>query len=193
MKEKKKSLRLGQFLWGPFIGFLIFSLYGIFAACTNSSKEIAKKALDSTVLLVMEDANGKPLGFGNGFFVQPNQIVTNPDIIEGAVRGTAKRVGQKAEYNIEDFTAMNEKNDLVILQVSGTDIQPLSLGNSDTVEVGDTVYVAGNPKGYLEGTFSDGIISAVRGNPTSKRLQMTAPISPGSSGGPVLNRSGEVI
>ena len=66
-------------------------------------------------------------------------------------------------------------------------------GDSDTVEIGDTVYVAGNPKGFFEGTFSDGIISAVRGNSTSKRLQMTAPVSSGSSGGPVFNSIGEVI
>ena len=136
MKPKKKWLGLGQSLCSSFIVFLIPLLCGIPTACTNPSKEIAKKALDSTVLLVMEDANGKPLGFGNGFFVQTNQIVTNPDVIEGAVRGTAKRVGQKTEYAIEGFTAMDEKNDLVILQVSGADIQPLSLGNSDTVEVG---------------------------------------------------------
>ena len=52
--------------------------------------------------------------------------------------------------------------------------------------------MAGNPKG-LEGTFSDGIISSRRDKDTKERLQMTAPISPGSSGGPVLNRKGEVI
>ena len=70
--------------------------------------------------------------------------------------------------------------------------KPLTLGDSDTVRIGETVYVAGNPKG-LEGTFSDGIISSRRDKLTKERLQMTAPISPGSSGGPVLNRKGEVI
>ena len=69
----------------------------------------------------------------------------------------------------------------------------IDLGNSDAVQIGETVYVAGNPLGF-EGTFSDGIISARRDSAGKKeRLQMTAPISPGSSGGPVLNRKGEVI
>ena len=63
---------------------------------------------------------------------------------------------------------------------------------SSDVKIGETVYVAGNPKG-LEGTFSDGIVSSKRGGYSNEHLQMTAPISPGSSGGPVLNRQGQVI
>ena len=193
MKFKKKSLQLEQILWPTFIAFLIFPLCGIFAACTNSSKEIAKKALDSTVLLVMEGESSKLLGLGSGFFVDTNLIATNFHVIEGAARGTAKLVGQETAYTIEDFIAIDKKNDLAILQVSDPGIQPLPLGDSDTVEIGDTVYVAGNPKGFFEGTFSEGIISAIRGDSTNKRLQMTAPISSGSSGGPVLNDGGEVI
>ena len=79
------------------------------------------------------------------------------------------------------------------LQVTAPGVPPLPLGDSDSVEIGATVYVVGNPKGYLEGTFSNGIISGVREGATNKQLQMTAPISPGSSGGPVLNGKGEVI
>ena len=193
MKEKKKLIRLGQFLCIPLITFLILLLCEIPAANAQTPQQIAKKALAATVLLVMEDANGELLGYGSGFFVQPNQIATNFHVIDGAARGTAKRVGQETEYTIEGVTALNENHDLAILQVSASGIQPLPLADSDTVEIGDTVYVAGNPKGFFEGTFSDGIISAVRGDSTSKRLQMTAPVSSGSSGGPVLNGRGEVI
>ncbi len=167
--------------------------WGMAVAAAETPQQIAKRALDVTVLLVMADANGQPLGVGSGFFVRTNQIATNFHVIEGAARGAAKRVGQKMEYTIEGFTALDEKHDLAILQVSVSGVQPLPLGDSDAVEIGDTVYVAGNPKGYLEGTFSDGIISGIRGDSTDKRLQMTAPISPGSSGGPVLNGVGEVI
>lgn len=78
------------------------------------------------------------------------------------------------------------------MKVTAYSIKPLSLGDSDAVKIGASVFVAGNPKG-LEGTFSDGIISSRRDKLTKERLQMTAPISPGSSGGPVLNRKGEVI
>ena len=154
--------------------------------------EIAEKALVATVYLEMQDSNGSPLGFGSGFFVTANLIATNYHVIAGAASGTAKLVGKSTTYKIEGFTATNKYNDLVLLKVSASDIKPLPLGNSDAIKIGETVYVAGNPKG-LQGTFSDGIISSRHGGHAKGRLQMTAPISPGSSGGPVLNRMGKVV
>ncbi|MDE0044194.1 MAG: trypsin-like peptidase domain-containing protein, partial [Candidatus Poribacteria bacterium] len=107
--------------------------------------------------------------------------------------GYAKLVNTATPYPIEGVTATDETNDLALLKVTVHGILPLDLGDSDAVQIGETVYVAGNPMGF-EGTFSDGIISGRRDTATKKeRLQMTAPISPGSSGGPVLNRKGEVI
>ena len=188
MKYQSKSLR-HQF---------IVALTGIFLFCNISTAlaqtvpEIAEKALAATVYLEMKDSNGKTLGFGSGFFVKPNLIATNYHVIAGAASGTAKLVGKYTTYKIEGFTATDEANDLALLKVSAYGIKPLSLGNSNVVKIGETVYVAGNPKG-LEGTFSDGIISSRRDKYTKERFQMTAPISPGSSGGPVLNSKGEVI
>ena len=140
----------------------------------------------------MKDKSGKTLGIGSGFFIKPNLIATNYHVIEGAAKGTAKLVGKYTTYNIEGVTATDKVNDLVLLKVTTFGIKPLSLGDSDKVRIGETVYVAGNRKG-LEGTFSDGIISSRRDKYTEERLQMTAPISPGSSGGPVLNKKGQVI
>ena len=162
------------------------------AQTTLSAEDIAEKALAATVYLEMKDKNGKTLGIGSGFFVQPTLIATNYHVIEGAAKGTAKLVGKYTTYDIEGVTATDKVNDLAILKVTAYGVKPLPLGNSDTVRIGETVYVAGNPKG-LEGTFSDGIISSRRNRDTKERLQMTAPISPGSSGGPVLNKKGEVI
>ena len=162
------------------------------AQTTLPAEVIAEKALAATVYLEMKDKNGKTLGIGSGFFVKPNLIATNYHVIEGAAKGTAKLVGKYTTYNIEGVTATDKTNDLALLKVTAYGITPLSLGDSDAVRIGATVYVAGNPKG-LEGTFSDGIISSRRDKLTKERLQMTAPISPGSSGGPVLNRKSEVI
>ena len=131
----------------------------------------------------------------------PNQIATNYHVIEAILNegalGGAKLVGKDEVYAIEDIVSFDKEKDLAIIKVrevkgTGIDVPALRLGDSDAVQIGDKVYVAGNPEG-LEGTFSDGIISAIRGNSTDKIFQMTAPISPGSSGGPVLNNSGKVI
>ena len=192
MKAKKKLLQLGPALCTSFIVFLILLFCGIPPVNAQTPQQIAKKAFGSTVLLVMEDANGQPISLGSGFFVRNGQIATNLHVIEGATRGYAKLVGQKTKYDIEGITAIDPQRDLVILKVSALGQQVLSLGDSNAVQVGESVYAVGNPRG-LEGTFSQGIISSIREVGTDKLLQITAPISPGSSGGPVLNGSGEVI
>ena len=180
----------------PQLAILVFLLfYTINTALAQKpipAEDIAEKALAATVYLEMKDTNGKTLGIGSGFFVKPNIIATNYHVIEGAAKGTAKLVGKFTRYKIEGVTATDKTNDLALLKVTAYGIKQLSLGDSNKVRIGETVYVAGNPKG-LEGTFSDGIISSRRDKRTKERLQMTAPISPGSSGGPVLNKKGEVI
>lgn len=176
-----------------------------------SPQEIAKNAFNSTVLLVMEDANGQPFGLGSGFFVDTNQIATNLHVVEGAAGGYAKLVGKKKKHDLSGITAIDAERDLVILEIKeltdGTLIDPesnlfsklfvmpsqlVSIADSDAVQVGEPVYAVGNPHG-LEGTFSQGIISSVRKVGTDRLLQITAPVSPGSSGGPVLNGRGKVI
>ena len=186
MKQKEKLL-----LQLPLIIFVTVLL-----CCTTSNAQtvpqIAEKALAATVSLEMRDRKGAVLSRGSGFFVRSNLIATNYHVIEGAARGTAKLVDRYRTYTIEGITATDKTNDLVLLKVSVYGINPLPLGDSNTVRIGEKIYVAGNPLG-LEGTVSDGIISSRRDRYTKERLQMTAPISPGSSGGPVLNRKGKVI
>ena len=176
----------------PLVTLVVLLFCPISILPAQTVPEIAEKVLAATVYLEMQDSNGLPLGFGSGFFIKPNLIATNYHVIAGAASGTAKLVGKHTTYRIEGFTATDKYNDLALLKVSASSIKPLPLGNSDAVKIGETVYVAGNPKG-LEGTFSNGIISSRRGGYAKGRLQMTAPISPGSSGGPVLNTKGEVI
>jgi Trypsin-like peptidase domain len=177
--------------WNELVWVIALMLLGTIVAHAQTAQEIAKRAFSSTVLLVMEDANGQPLSLGSGFIIREGQIASNLHVVEGATRGYAKRVGQKTKYDIEGITAVDSERDLVMLKISATGV-PLSLGNSNDVQVGESVYAVGNPQG-LEGTFSQGIVSSIRNVDTDKLLQITAPISPGSSGGPVLNDRGEVI
>ena len=119
---------------------------------------LPKRRSATTVFLEMDYVNGQPLGFGSGFFVQHDQIATNFHVIEGSSRGKTKLVGKATTYVVEGITASDVENDLAILKVSNSNVQPLPLGDSDAVQLGDTVYVSGNPK-ESEGTFSEGTIS----------------------------------
>ena len=153
---------------------------------------LAEKIFASTVFLEMKCINGQPLGFGCGFFVKHDQIVTNFHVVEGVSRGIARLVGESTTYAVEGITASDVENDLAILKVSDLSVQPLPIGDSDAVQLGDTVYVSGNPKD-LEGTLSHGTVSGPREVGNQKLLQMTVPISPGGNGGAVINEKGEVI
>ena len=156
--------------------------------------EIAKIASDSTVSLRIKRADNTVVS-GSGFFIGDGQIATNYHVIEGMVSGTAESVSEQTAYPIESVLYTDPVHDLAIIKVTNLNAPALPFGDSDTVRIGEPVYVAGNPWG-LAGTFSTGVISAVRpGNSlvADEVIQITAPISPGSSGGPVLNDRGEVI
>ncbi len=161
-----------------------------------TSEEIAQNALGATVLLTMTDADDRAIAYGSGFFVLSNVIATNFHVIDGAHGGTARRVAQNKSYTLGRILKSDEIQDLALIEVSAPGVEPVPIGDSGSrsLRIGAKVYVAGNPLGYWWGTFSEGIVSARRRwGDGAERLQMTAPISPGSSGGPVLNERGEVI
>ena len=159
---------------------------------TLNPTEIAKKAFPSVVMLVMQDQNNQPLSLGSGFVVKDNIVATNLHVVEGSVGGYAKLVGEKTKYPIKGYVAIDYRMDLILLEIEGIQAPSMRLNNSTVPEIGEEVFAIGNPKG-LEGTFSMGIISGVRSFESDKILQITAPISPGSSGGPVMNSKGNVI
>ena len=153
---------------------------------------MAQIAFPSVVLLGMEDAHGRPLSLGSGFFVRSNIVATNLHVVAGASGGYAKPVYQKSKYNIGGTVGISENADLVLLHIDNARGKPLSLESNVDVHVGDEVYAVGNPLGF-EGTFSKGIVSGFRQKGSIKIYQITSPVSPGSSGGPVLNNQGKVI
>ena len=156
-------------------------------------QEIARNAFQSTVALEMELADGGRHTLGSGFFVRQDAIATNLHVVHGILgRCYAKLVDQTYEYLIKGYTQVDVEHDLVILKVARGNAPILLWSDGDDTQVGDTIYAVGNPRG-LQGTFSDGIISSIRSDANGKILQMTAPISRGSSGGPVINSLGEVI
>ncbi|MGD0732400.1 MAG: S1C family serine protease [Terracidiphilus sp.] len=161
------------------------------APALAAPRDIAQAAFKSVVLLEMNDSNGQPLSLGSGFYVSNGIVATNAHVIEGAYSGTARVVGGSNGLQILGTIAFDGHSDLALLKVNGS-APSLHLGLSTDPVVGDQVYVVGNPLG-LEGTFSEGIVSGVRHLDADSILQMTAPISPGSSGGPVMDSTGAVI
>ncbi|MBK7035864.1 MAG: serine protease [Bacteroidetes bacterium] len=131
-------------------------------------------------------------GYGSGFIIDDELIVTNVHVIEGCNSAYILKNGEEKKYTVSGYVAIDKTNDLVILKVSGLSGTKVTLGNDSLPNIGEKIYAVGNPKG-LNGTFSEGIISGIRKMIADEVLQITAPISPGSSGGPVLNSNAQVV
>lgn len=160
----------------------------------NDVPTIAKRALSAVVLIVAQDASGRPQRQGSGFVVTTDgKVVTNFHVIDGMTSAVVK-FSDGAFYQVAGVTAADPDKDLAVLKIDaiGRVFPVLPLGDSERVEVGEKVLALGSPLGF-ENTLSDGIISAIREFGGRKWLQTTAPVSPGSSGGALLDTSGRVV
>jgi S1-C subfamily serine protease len=155
-------------------------------------QDVARTLFPKTVMIITGDKDGTPLAIGSGFVLKPGFIVSNFHVIEGSSSGFVKTVGDTKKYKVLGVAAKDTVRDLVILAVEGLDVGESTLSQRPNVEVGETVFAIGNPRG-LEGTFSQGIVSSVRIFDDLTLLQITAPISPGSSGGPIVDDKGEIV
>jgi len=156
--------------------------------------EIVKRVQPSVVVILTYDEKGKIFKQGSGFFINQNgDIITNRHVLQGANRAEIKTAEGKI-HPITRIVAEDKEGDLLRVSVNIPQklVHTIQLSHS-IPEVGEQVIVIGDPLG-LEQTVSDGIVSAVRDIPEfGKIIQITAPISPGSSGSPVVNMKGEVI
>jgi serine protease Do len=136
---------------------------------------------------------------GSGVILRSDGVIaTNYHVIEGVAQARVKlRNGDI--YDDVSVLDTDERKDIAILKIKATGLQALEVADSDAVRVGETVYAIGAPRG-LEGSLAGGLVSSVRPideiepSLTGFRvIQFTAPISPGSSGGPLVNASGKLI
>ena len=155
--------------------------------------ELVRRIKPSAVAIETFDSRGEKLTRGSGFFIETDRIVTNRHVIEGAYRAEVHS-STGAVYPVRGVLAVDAEGDIALLKIDvpANQIRPLSLDKTSPQE-GESVVVIGNPLG-LEGSVTNGIVSAVRDIPTFGRIiQITAPISSGSSGSPVVNMQGQVI
>ena len=120
------------------------------------------------------------------------RILTNYHVVRDA-RNIRVKLSSGDIYDEVEILAEDERRDIAVLQVPGFDLPALPLGDSDSVRIGAAVVLIGSPLG-LENTVSTGIISGRRQEEEGyKLLQVSAPASPGSSGGAVLTANGDVV
>jgi tetratricopeptide (TPR) repeat protein len=155
--------------------------------------ELVRRIKPSAVAIETYDVRGEKLSRGSGFFVDVDRVVTNRHVIDNAYRAEVHSSNGNI-YPVKGVVAVDAEADIALLKVEMPpgQVRPLLLGKTSPQE-GESVVVIGNPFG-LEGSVTNGIVSAVRDIPTFGRIiQITAPISPGSSGSPVVNMEGQVI
>lgn len=156
-----------------------------------AAAEIAARTAPAVVSIRALSA-GVEVASGSGFVIRADGvIVTNLHVVE---EGTSLEVELATGETFTDVYVLgtDDRRDLAVLKLPTSRLTSLEPGDPRALAVGDAVYVMGNPMG-LERTFSDGLVSAHRVLDGVAYLQISAPISSGSSGGPVLNAAGEVV
>lgn len=161
-----------------------------------SAGEIYEKVLPCVVCVQASD--GVKYSVGSGVVIsQSGYILTNYHVLEGSTELTVMRLDS---YELFDagLVGWDQELDLAILKVEGVDFVPAVLGDSDDLTVGDTVYAIGNPMGYLYGTMTDGIVSAVTERVEDldypgRLIQTTAALNSGNSGGALVDAYGRVV
>ncbi len=155
---------------------------------------ISREANGTIVSVVMSDKDGNPIAQGSGFLISKDgHVVTNYHVIKTGTSALVK-LPNGSFFAVSGVLASDKQRDVAIIKANGTDFRTLSLGDSSRLQVGEEVVAIGNPLS-LESTVSNGIVSAIRTveDEGDKFLQITAPISPGSSGGPLFDMAGEVV
>lgn len=171
---------------------LVLTAWGAAQQAVRSPADITRNTGQSICLIATQDEKGNLTGLGSGFVCANNRVATNFHVIQGATKIFIKFKGGGA-YVAEQLSGFDTLNDLAILRLGQLWKTPLKLGNSDNIQPGERVVVISNPQG-LENTVSDGLVSGFRELLAEQTwIQISAPISPGSSGGPVFNDRGEVI
>jgi tetratricopeptide (TPR) repeat protein len=158
-----------------------------------SAEKIYEKVKDAVVVIYAYDYNDDLAKQGSGVVLNDkNYVVTNYHVLSGCERLEIMHGKEIIPY--VDIIGIDVEKDILILKIEGKKFPSIKVGDVKTLKVGQRVYAIGNPMGF-ENTISEGIIGGLRSYNEFRKnyIQITASISPGSSGGAVLNDKGELI
>lgn len=150
-----------------------------------SAKEIYQQTVNNTVTIITDR------GLGSGFFIDSNIIVTNYHVIEGVNAASIALNNTNKKYVVAGYLSVDKINDLVLLQVNYKNNSYILIENQ-IPSPGEKIFAIGSPIGLAK-TISEGIVSGIRDFQSRKLLQISAPISHGSSGCPILNENAKLV
>jgi serine protease Do len=182
----------GEVIWDGTNRTVLISTKKMPAVNPNLTTKEIVKLNDSKIFTIYTSNDKGPLGLGSGFAIADGLILTNFHVIAGANKATVKTVDGKS-FEVEGVVLYDEKSDLAIIKTQEKiGIEPVTLGMDAEVEKGDHVVAIGSPKG-LSNTVSEGIVSNVLEEDGIAKIQISVPITHGSSGGALFNEQGKVI
>lgn len=155
--------------------------------------EVAQRITPSVVLVTGLTEEGRVLG--SGFVVSSDgKIVTNLHLIK-SLRSGGVQLATGEKFDSFSVVAVDERKDIAIIKIAGFDLPTANLGNSNAVQLGEPVLTMGSPLG-LQGSVTTGVVSSIRDDPFGggfNMIQTDASVNPGNSGGPLVNKKGDVV
>ncbi|VTS06950.1 transglutaminase family protein [Tuwongella immobilis] len=185
--------------WVGRLGMLLGLLGGMLSANPSRAEEplsteaIVERCKPSVVVISSAGRDARQTGIGTGFVIDSKQglIATNFHVI-GEGRAFAVETADGKRHPIEAIHATDRKGDLAIIRISTRTLPELKLGKSTRLNDGQPIVALGNPQG-LKFSVVEGVVSGRREIEGRTMIQLAMPVEPGNSGGPIVNRQGEVV
>jgi len=176
-------------------GRLVYTRKSNFQKASSSYRKDPKdifREISPAIVYITNKTLAEEQYLGSGFIVDETGIlVTNYHLMQYA-KESSVRLRDGRVFPITGVIYHNAERDVCIFKIDAQNLPTIPLGNSDSLEIGETIYCIGNPLG-LDFTFSNGMLSGTREFESLKWLQFSAPVSPGNSGGPLINPQGEAV
>lgn len=156
---------------------------------TDSVEQVVAKAVESVVIVRFTGREGTQQGLGSGFILSEDGLIATNLHVLGEARPISVELADGRTFEVTSIHASDKSQDLAVIKIEAQGLKPLPLGDSDQLKQGQSVIAIGNPLGLTHSVVR-GLLSATRDE--EPKLQLSMPVVPGNSGGPVLDFEGKV-